>query len=68
MGSEYFEQEPLRPWYASKELAKEGNATKQAGEYRQYGNLAFAIVDDSGHFVRNSLANYSRQLDLTGYA
>ncbi|KAI5476314.1 cathepsin A (carboxypeptidase C) [Pseudohyphozyma bogoriensis] len=44
-GQAGFNAEPLRPWYA--------NATSkdQAGVYRQYGNLAFAVVDDSGHFV-----------------
>ncbi|GAA5837284.1 hypothetical protein JCM3766R1_002184 [Sporobolomyces carnicolor] len=50
-GSRFFRDEPLRPWYASEDLARVGNATRQAGEYRTYGNLAFAIVDDSGHFV-----------------
>ncbi|GAA5905405.1 S10 family peptidase [Sporobolomyces salmoneus] len=50
-GSKFFRAEPLRPWYASPELARAGNETQQAGEYRKYGNLAFAIVDDSGHFV-----------------
>ncbi|GAA5886105.1 hypothetical protein JCM16303_000043, partial [Sporobolomyces ruberrimus] len=49
-GSEFFRREPLRPWYASHELAQAGNRTQQAGEFRSYGNLAFAIVDDSGHF------------------
>ncbi|SCZ93185.1 BZ3500_MvSof-1268-A1-R1_Chr6-2g08515 [Microbotryum saponariae] len=48
-GKEGFNAEELAPWYASQE-AKEAGA-KQAGEFRQYGNLAFAIVDASGHFV-----------------
>ncbi|CEQ41860.1 SPOSA6832_03622, partial [Sporobolomyces salmonicolor] len=60
-----FRQEPLRPWYASEELAQVGNSSMQAGEYRQSGNLAFAIVDESGHFVPydrpvESLAMFNR--------
>ncbi|GAA5993920.1 hypothetical protein JCM5350_002867 [Sporobolomyces pararoseus] len=50
-GTDFFRREPLRSWYATEELARVGNKTRQAGEYRQYGNLAFAIVNDSGHFV-----------------
>ncbi|GAA6062652.1 hypothetical protein JCM10212_003464 [Sporobolomyces blumeae] len=50
-GSEFFRAEPLRPWYASKDLAAKDRAKDKAGEYRQYGNLAFAVVEDSGHFV-----------------
>jgi carboxypeptidase C (cathepsin A) len=48
-GQAQFNEEPLRPWYASSDAVKAG---KQAGVYRQSGNLAFAVVDDSGHFVR----------------
>ncbi|KWU44075.1 carboxypeptidase Y, partial [Rhodotorula sp. JG-1b] len=49
-GHDHFSHEPLRPWYASEEAAKARNATR-AGEYRQYGRLAFAGVDGAGHFV-----------------
>lgn len=49
-GHDHFSNEPLRPWYASEEEAKAQNATR-AGEYRQYGRLAFAGVDGAGHFV-----------------
>lgn len=49
-GHDHFSHEPLRPWYASEEAAKAQN-TSRAGEYRQYGRLAFAGVDGAGHFV-----------------
>ncbi|GAA5898408.1 hypothetical protein JCM8208_006975 [Rhodotorula glutinis] len=46
-----FSKEPLRPWYASEELARAGNETVRAGEYRQVENFALAGVNDAGHFV-----------------
>ncbi|BGP38665.1 hypothetical protein JCM10449v2_002600 [Rhodotorula kratochvilovae] len=46
-----FANESLRPWYASPDLAKAGNETQRAGEYRQVGNFALAGVDGAGHFV-----------------
>ena len=47
-GKADFNKEPLRPWYASDKDIKAG---RQGGVYRQSGTLAFAVVDDSGHFV-----------------
>lgn len=48
-GKKGFNKEPLRPWYADEKAKKD---KKQAGVYRSSGNLNFAVVDDSGHFVR----------------
>ncbi|TNY19149.1 Alpha/Beta hydrolase protein [Rhodotorula diobovata] len=48
---EEFSKEPLRAWYASPELAHEGNETVRAGEFRQVGRFALAGVDGAGHFV-----------------
>lgn len=47
-GQTEFNAEPLRPWYASK---KQIGEDKQAGVFRASGNLAFAVVDNAGHFV-----------------
>ncbi|GAA5855462.1 hypothetical protein JCM8547_007842 [Rhodosporidiobolus lusitaniae] len=44
----FFRQEQLKPWYASKEKDEE---RKPAGQFRQYGRLAFAGVEGAGHFV-----------------
>lgn len=49
-GKEAFNAEPLAPWYASGEDAKAG---LDAGEFRASGNLAFATVNNAGHFVRS---------------
>lgn len=49
-----FSAEPLRPWYAAPSSAHGAGGEEQrsrAGEYRQYGSLAFAGVDGAGHFV-----------------
>ncbi|KAK4051905.1 hypothetical protein OIV83_002610 [Microbotryomycetes sp. JL201] len=43
-----FNAQPLRPWYATSDARKQG---RQAGVFRKAGNLAFATVDASGHFV-----------------
>ncbi|KAM0754515.1 peptidase S10, serine carboxypeptidase [Meredithblackwellia eburnea MCA 4105] len=44
-GKAAFNAEPLQPWYATK------GDKEQAGVYRASGNLAFAVVDNAGHFV-----------------
>ncbi|GJN87454.1 hypothetical protein Rhopal_000403-T1 [Rhodotorula paludigena] len=46
-----FSDEPLRPWFPSPELSHEGDPAKRAGQFRQFGNFAFATVDAAGHFV-----------------
>lgn len=53
---EEFSKEPLRAWYASPELAHEGNETVRAGEFRQVGRFALAGVDGAGHFVGSAFS------------
>lgn len=52
-GKSEYNAEPLRPWYASE---KDVEKDEQAGIYRASGNLAFAVVDNAGHFVRSKRA------------
>ncbi|GAA5884708.1 hypothetical protein JCM6882_005361 [Rhodosporidiobolus microsporus] len=47
-----FAEEEKRGWYASpRGEGEEEGERRKAGEYRQYGRLAFAGVEGAGHFV-----------------
>lgn len=44
-GKEKFNKQPLSPWYLGHQNEIKG------GEFKNHGNLTYAIVDQAGHFV-----------------
>jgi cathepsin A (carboxypeptidase C) len=58
-GADEFRKTSLAPWYGK------AGAKDLAGKYRTFGNLTFATVHDSGHFVPVGLGMLSLDRRLT---